>query len=95
MGAAVVGAIAYCFIRPAIGAFNWLKDGYWTSITNCSELDLFCYPSTEYLGLNKVLFWYGEQDPFTVVVPLALFIAGMFLGFKESLEQKAAALRAE
>ncbi len=50
------------FISIVYGSFHWLKYGMWNEFTTCEVANLFCYNNTEFIGIDKILNWYGSHD---------------------------------
>lgn len=73
--------IAALFIS-GIELFNvikyWLIYGIWTPNTPCMIFQLFCEGNTEYLGLNKILTWFGHHDisylAWAIAIPIAWWV---------------------
>ncbi len=69
--------IIYLPIRLLIGAAHWLRHGVFDQITMCGLTAMFCESKTQYLGLNRIFEWLGQNDPFYSMLPISLSI-GLF-----------------
>ena len=66
----ILGEFAYII-------FTWLRDGYSSYHTLCGTFELLCNPSTEMLGINKILFWLGSHSinyALSVIAIISTFI---------------------
>lgn len=69
--------VLYVPVRLLLGGLVWLKSGVWEKWTACTALDLFCMPTTNAIGLNKILYWFGSNDVGFVLafgLPIGLYI---------------------
>lgn len=69
--------VLYIPVRLVMGVLVWLKSGVWEKWTACTTLDLFCMPSTNAIGLNKILYWFGANDVGFVLafgLPIGLYL---------------------
>jgi hypothetical protein len=60
------------FLRVIYGCYEWLKNGYWETLTLCKEFRLMCFGDTDFVGLNKIISEIGTSDFFFVGIGLAL-----------------------
>ncbi len=70
----IAPVVIYVIVRLNFGVFDWLMTGTWYECTTCSLFELFCAPATIAVGLNKILFWLGSNDP------IYLFSFSAFVG---------------
>jgi hypothetical protein len=71
------------FLRVIYGCYQWLKDGYWETLTLCKEFRLMCFGDTDFVGLNKIITEIGTSDFFFVGIGLAV-MCGLFGNFYRS-----------
>lgn len=69
----IVIPILLWLISIGYSLIHWFKYGVWNQLTSCGLLNLFCYNDTEFIGLNKILDWFGQNN-FCFVVVIVCFI---------------------
>ena len=69
----ILGPILIILGESAYIIFTWLRDGYSSYHTLCGTFELLCNPSTEMLGVNKILYWIGNHSINYALSAIALF----------------------
>ena len=57
--------------------FYWLKFGYFLDMTPCATINLWCYSNTGYIGIDKIIFWFGDHHYFYSLLIGSLLIGGL------------------
>ena len=68
--------IYYWMIRILLLLIGWLMHGEWQEYTTCNAIQSLCNIDSELIGLNKIIYWLGNNDfgffLLVVCIPLGL-----------------------
>lgn len=64
--------LLYIPYRFAVSGYEWLKFGGFSAHTTCNTTGWFCNNYTGWVGIDKILDWFGSND---VLVMLIIFLA--------------------
>jgi hypothetical protein len=76
-GMVIVG-VALFLVMVAIFGFNllyWLRFGYFLEMTPCATINLWCFSYTGYIGLDKIVVWFGEHHYFYTLLVGSVLIS--------------------
>ena len=64
--------LLYIPYRFAVSGYEWLKVGSFSAHTTCNTTGWFCNNYTGWVGIDKILDWFGSND---VLIMLIIFLA--------------------
>jgi hypothetical protein len=64
--------LLYIPYRFVVSGYEWLKFGSFSTKTTCNTTGWFCNNYTGWVGIDKILDWFGSND---VLVMLIIFLA--------------------
>jgi hypothetical protein len=72
----MTGVLAFLVFILLIGynLLHWLRFGYFLEMTPCATINLWCFSYTGYIGLDKIVVWFGEHHYFYTLLVGSILI---------------------
>jgi hypothetical protein len=72
----LTGVLAFLVLILLLGynLLYWLRYGYFLDMTPCATINLWCFSYTGYIGLDKIIVWFGENHYFYSLLVISVLI---------------------